>query len=483
MTRAGQSLPSASSVDVATGPHPPPPVASTKPPTNPSGARCAPNRPDLPAGCLGWSAWLGGSAAGSGLWTPASSQSGGDEKRKRRRTPAPTKKRREPDTRLAAPMGTDDSRSAPTSAPAAPAGDSRAMARMSTLPCRWCARPDTKVVPSWARWTDDEAVAGDRPAAVSTVAEVRPYPIPSEPSTSCAAKPAVHTGASAHASTQPRDATAGNSRLHWLRAKAQAARVAPGRSGSTVAEATAASTQSRRRRAARLAPDARRTAGPLSSDTATGESAAAAATALNEASDMGGSRMTSAIRANTTLVTRTAAGVNPTARESGLVQALGCLGTSSSRRAPARGRTKSPGKSSACAQIVSGDGRTLVLNGTSSAPIVVVRGVRRISRCCVVETSRPSNEMKCKQSTGAHGGLTPQQYCDLAVGFPLPRPCLRHTSSRTSPLPALLLPCGIAGARRLQAAGSLSGSQGTGWSRAVTGLPGLNASTEPCQFD
>mmetsp|Transcript_8659 Transcript_8659/g.26635 ORF Transcript_8659/g.26635 Transcript_8659/m.26635 type:complete len:249 (-) Transcript_8659:613-1359(-) len=168
ITRQGLSCPSVRRLDVATGPHPPPPVASTNPPRNPKGTNClrgfdalverAPLEP--PAVQVWTRSSLGGSSCRRSM--------------KRSVTVRPRRKRRPPETSLAAPTGTDERSSAPKKAPAPPAGERSSMASVSTLPCRWCARPETKVVPSCARCTEAEAVAGERPDAERTVDEVRP---------------------------------------------------------------------------------------------------------------------------------------------------------------------------------------------------------------------------------------------------------------------------------------------------------------------
>eukprot|EP00967_Tisochrysis_lutea_P079748 scaffold109231_cov28-Tisochrysis_lutea.AAC.4 len=100
-------------------------------------------------------------------------------------------------------------------------------------------------------------------------------------------------------------------------------------SGRTVAEAMAASTQSISRSNVMLAEHIR-TAGPPSSEAATGESASAPASAVYEASDMGGTRRASAKRRAARLLVSTAAGAIP-------------AGLGSERE----GRRRSSGKSSA----------------------------------------------------------------------------------------------------------------------------------------
>eukprot|EP00964_Phaeocystis_antarctica_P061351 scaffold36662_cov36-Phaeocystis_antarctica.AAC.3 len=84
----------------------------------------------------------------------------------------------------------------------------RAVPRPRTHPpCRphRCAWPESAVVPSCARCTEVEAAAGERPEATRTVDEVMPYPMPSEPSTSCATKPARVMAASRSGSLSASD--------------------------------------------------------------------------------------------------------------------------------------------------------------------------------------------------------------------------------------------------------------------------------------
>src|ERR687892_1915352 len=83
------------------------------------------------------------------------------------------------------------STTAPVNAPIAPGIPMRLTVRQSTFPNRQWETPATAVVPSSARWTDADAVAGFRPTASRSVDEVAPYAIPRAPSTSCAKKPTI----------------------------------------------------------------------------------------------------------------------------------------------------------------------------------------------------------------------------------------------------------------------------------------------------
>mmetsp|Transcript_2780 Transcript_2780/g.6474 ORF Transcript_2780/g.6474 Transcript_2780/m.6474 type:complete len:368 (+) Transcript_2780:594-1697(+) len=169
ITTAGGSWACARRQVVATGPHPPPPVASTNPPTSPTGRSHRRRAGGASAARAAWGRW------------------------NLRRTTSPSAKRSEPATGRVAAAGREARSAAPPSAPKTPGSARHATAAPSTLRrCRW-ARPEAAVVPSCARWTEAEAMVGERPVLTRTVADVTPYPIPSEPSTSCAAKPASAT--------------------------------------------------------------------------------------------------------------------------------------------------------------------------------------------------------------------------------------------------------------------------------------------------
>ena len=64
--------------------------------------------------------------------------------------------------------------------------------RQSTLPSLWWENPETSVVPISEKWTAAEAAAGATPVASSSVDDVTPYAMPSEPSISWAT--AAHDG-------------------------------------------------------------------------------------------------------------------------------------------------------------------------------------------------------------------------------------------------------------------------------------------------
>ena len=116
---------------------------------------------------------------------------------------------------------------APAKAPIAPGTPSRATSRQSTLPSFQCDTPDATLVPSSARCTDADAIAGLRPAMSSSDVDVTPKPIPSEPSTSWAAKPTTasrsapapspttSTGASGAACASGRLASGGSRSAAW----------------------------------------------------------------------------------------------------------------------------------------------------------------------------------------------------------------------------------------------------------------------------
>ena len=61
--------------------------------------------------------------------------------------------------------------------------------RQSTLPSLWCEKPETSEVPISEKCTAADAAAGATPAASSSVDEVTPYAMPSEPSMSWASSP------------------------------------------------------------------------------------------------------------------------------------------------------------------------------------------------------------------------------------------------------------------------------------------------------
>ena len=151
MTVRGAVRPRVSSVVVATGPQPPPPVASTKPPTRPNRARnrteCGLRRTVEPAG---------GRTA------------------KRTRTYSPSASRRLEAMGAAASVLRCDRTTAPRSAPAAPGRPRRATSRQSVLPSRWWAVPEMSVVPISDRWTLALARAGPIPASRSSEEEVTP---------------------------------------------------------------------------------------------------------------------------------------------------------------------------------------------------------------------------------------------------------------------------------------------------------------------
>ena len=63
---------------------------------------------------------------------------------------------------------------APRNAPTAPGTPSRVTSRQSTLPNRQCDTPDARVVPTSARCTDADAVAGASPTNSRRLVEVAP---------------------------------------------------------------------------------------------------------------------------------------------------------------------------------------------------------------------------------------------------------------------------------------------------------------------
>ena len=164
ITLRGSIRPETSSAGVATGPQPPPPVASTKPATRPSGARNRLRR--RPA---------------------ARAARSGRENRTSRY--APSVNRMAAIHGAAASVEMELRNVAPANAPIAPGSAIRPTTRQSTLPKRQCETPAASVVPISARCTEADAAAGATPANRSSVEEVSPYAMPSEPSTSCAASP------------------------------------------------------------------------------------------------------------------------------------------------------------------------------------------------------------------------------------------------------------------------------------------------------
>ena len=150
-TVRGAVRPRASSVVVATGPQPPPPVASTNPPTRPSGTS---------------------SRAVCGLRRAA--EPAGGRTAKRTRTYRPSASRMPEVAGAAAPVLRRDRTVAPRNAPTAPGPPSRATSRQSVLPSRWWAVPETSVVPISDRWTLALARAGLSPASRSREEEVTP---------------------------------------------------------------------------------------------------------------------------------------------------------------------------------------------------------------------------------------------------------------------------------------------------------------------
>lgn|GEM_PF-1587716 len=159
ITLRGSIRPETSSDGVATGPHPPPPVASMKPAVSPSGVR---NR--LRRGRLTRRDGIG-RAKRISRYTPRAS-----------RIPAIHGP--------AASVETELRTVAPAKAPTAPGTAIRPTTRQSTLPNRQWAAPEASVVPISARCTEALAEAGAIPASSSRVVEVTPYAIPSAPSTS-----------------------------------------------------------------------------------------------------------------------------------------------------------------------------------------------------------------------------------------------------------------------------------------------------------
>ena len=78
---------------------------------------------------------------------------------------------------------------APANAPTKPGTARIETVRQSTLPSLWWEKPETSEVPISEKWTAAEAAAGATPAASSSVDEVTPYAMPSEPSMSWARRP------------------------------------------------------------------------------------------------------------------------------------------------------------------------------------------------------------------------------------------------------------------------------------------------------
>lgn len=149
-TLRGSSRPLAMMAGVPTGPHPPPPVASTKPATRPRGIR---NRER--------SGWPSRSAR-----TPATVN--------RTRRYAPNPSRITAITGAANALDTPDRTVAPTKAPTAPGMPTRHTTPQSTLPNLQWDTPEATVVPISATCTVAEATAGLVPRANNKLVEVNP---------------------------------------------------------------------------------------------------------------------------------------------------------------------------------------------------------------------------------------------------------------------------------------------------------------------
>ena len=178
MTWFGASWLAAIIVEVVTGPQPPPPIESTKPPTAPSGPRLRQR----------------------GRYRR---MTGDRPKTVRTRTMTPSTARTSETHGAATSPAMLLSTMAPMKAPTAPGSASMTTARQWTLPKRQCAVPDIRPVPILTTWIDADAAAGAKPTAASSVAVVTPKPMPSEPSTSWAKKPMRATTA-----RPPREVTA-----------------------------------------------------------------------------------------------------------------------------------------------------------------------------------------------------------------------------------------------------------------------------------
>ncbi len=106
-------------------------------------------------------------------------------------TKVPSAMRRTATTGTATSVSRLTSSVAPAKAPTKPGAARTPTVRQSVLPSLWWEMPETSVVPSSEKWIAAEAATGAIPAATSSVADVTPYPMPSEPSTSCATRPTM----------------------------------------------------------------------------------------------------------------------------------------------------------------------------------------------------------------------------------------------------------------------------------------------------
>src|SRR5690606_17911801 len=137
-------------VVVVTGPHPPPPLASSNPPIKPRGA--------IQRGETG----------------PEETRRLGPGRRKRPNTTAPRRNKKAETPTRAASSGNDDSSSAPQKAPAAPGSPRYSTRRESTLPKRQWASPETRVVATSPACTEADARAGAIPRVRSRDEDVTP---------------------------------------------------------------------------------------------------------------------------------------------------------------------------------------------------------------------------------------------------------------------------------------------------------------------
>ncbi len=199
-TLRGSNRPLDSSVVVATGPHPPPPAASTNPATRPSGARNrAPGRRSV-------------------ISLPRRRNAN------RTSTYSPSRERITVIQPVASPTGSATSTTAPTTAPTAPGPARIPTVRQSTLASRQCDTPEASDVPTCAKCAEADARAGAVPSATNAVVDVRPYPMPSVPETNWAPNPASATSSSV---AIPRAAARGSGRACRPRRPGTGARSRP----------------------------------------------------------------------------------------------------------------------------------------------------------------------------------------------------------------------------------------------------------------
>ena len=176
--------PTLMSVEVVVGPHPPPPVASRKPPNNPRAAKPS------------WDVRTPGPLSLSRAPPSAGGRVAMGNRAKRTNTYRPRPVSSMYTTGWAALVDRCASTVAPAKAPTAPGPPRKSTVGQCTLRSFQWETPEKKVVPSSAKCTAAEAWAGARPVNSSSVVAVTPKAIPRAPSTSWAARPAMANSSS-----------------------------------------------------------------------------------------------------------------------------------------------------------------------------------------------------------------------------------------------------------------------------------------------